>query len=163
MAVVILHVNKHEIGYYSMLLRGVGIHILGKPVSSLWIEKYKFSPTSKPQIWFNINLNIHNGCTKKKEDSKSDHSIMSLSLYYVKLKLTQGLRTGSICWKTSRFIIPIVKPTRCTNVSNLFYFRTTLCVFRTVFPSTLSSSRLYIQLSNRYCCVLASKQTAVLK
>jgi len=32
-------------------------------------------------------------------------------------------------------IISIVKPTRCTNVSNLFYFGMTLYVFRTVFPS----------------------------
>ena len=38
-----------------------------------------------------------------------------------------------------RNIIPVVKPTRCTNVSNLFYF----------------------EVSNRYCCLLASKQTAV--
>ena len=39
----------------------------------------------------------------------------------------------------------IVKPTRCTNVSNLFYFGTTLYMFRTVFPSIIRSSRLYIQ------------------
>jgi len=31
-------------------------------------------------------------------------------------------------------IIPIVKPTRYTNVSNLFYFGMTLYMFRTVFP-----------------------------
>jgi len=37
----------------------------------------------------------------------------------------------------------IVKPTRCTNVSNLFYFEMTLCMFRTVFPSIIRSSRLY--------------------
>ena len=43
-----------------------------------------------------------------------------------------------------RNIISIVKPTRCTNVSNLFYFRTTLYMFRTVFPSIIRSSRLYI-------------------
>ena len=44
-----------------------------------------------------------------------------------------------------RNIISIVKPTRCTNVSKLFYFGMTLHVFRTVFPSINSSSRLYIQ------------------
>ena len=49
--------------------------------------------------------------------------------------------------------IPVVKPTRCTSVSNLFYFRMTLYMFRTVFPSTIRSSR--------HCCRLASKQTAV--
>ena len=109
--------------------------------------------------------------------------------------------------------ISTVKPTRCTNVSNLFYFGMTLYMFRTVFPSIIVSSSLYIQqqasvkqillsacvhyrefktvhtataicqtdttvclcpssgvqdctysnshLSNRYCCLLASKQTAV--
>jgi len=44
-----------------------------------------------------------------------------------------------------RNIIPIAKPTRCTGVSNLFYFRIVLYVFRTVFPSIIRSSRLYIQ------------------
>jgi len=42
-------------------------------------------------------------------------------------------------------IISIVKPTRCTNVSNLFYFGMTLYKFWTVFPSIVRSSRLYIQ------------------
>ena len=38
-----------------------------------------------------------------------------------------------------------VNPTRCTNLSNLFYFGTTLYMFRTVFPSIIWSSKLYIQ------------------
>jgi len=42
-------------------------------------------------------------------------------------------------------IISIVKPTRCTNVSNLFYFEMTLYVFRMAFPSIIRSLRLYIQ------------------
>ena len=46
---------------------------------------------------------------------------------------------------THHSIISIVKPTRCTNVSNLFYFGMTLYMFRTVFLSIISSSRLYIQ------------------
>jgi len=38
------------------------------------------------------------------------------------------------------------KPTRCTNVSNYFIsFGMTLYMFRTVFPSIIRSSRLYIQ------------------
>jgi len=41
--------------------------------------------------------------------------------------------------------IPIVKPTTGSNVSNLFYFGMTLYMFRTVFPSIIRSSRLYIQ------------------
>jgi len=44
-----------------------------------------------------------------------------------------------------KIIIPTANPTRCTNVSNLFYFGMTLYMFRTVIPSTISSSRLYIQ------------------
>ena len=58
-------------------------------------------------------------------------------------------------------IISIVKPTRCIKVPNLFYFGMTLYMFRTVFPSIIRSSGLYIQLSDRYCYLLASKQTAV--
>jgi len=57
-----------------------------------------------------------------------------------------------------RNIISIVKPTRCTNVSNLFYFGMTLYMFRTVFLSIIRSSRLYIQ---QQAFVKQSKQTAV--
>ena len=42
-------------------------------------------------------------------------------------------------------VVPIVKPTRCTNVSNLFYFGMTLYMFQTDFPSITRSSRLYIE------------------
>ena len=42
-------------------------------------------------------------------------------------------------------IISVVKPTRWISVSNLFYFGMTLYMFRTVFPSIIRSSRLYIQ------------------
>ena len=44
-----------------------------------------------------------------------------------------------------RSVIYIVKPTRCTNVSNLFYFGMTVYMFWTVFPSIIRSSWLYIQ------------------
>jgi hypothetical protein len=47
--------------------------------------------------------------------------------------------------QTCTDIISRVKPTRCTNVSNLFYFGMTICMFRTVFPSIIRSLRLYIQ------------------
>jgi len=43
-----------------------------------------------------------------------------------------------------RNIISIVKPTRCNSVSNLFYFGMTIYMFRTVFPSIIRNSRLYI-------------------
>jgi len=61
-------------------------------------------------------------------------------------------------------IIPILKPTRCTSVSNLFYFRMTLYMFQTVFPSIIGSSRLYIQQQayvKQILRVPARKQTAV--
>ena len=54
-------------------------------------------------------------------------------------------------------ILSLLKPTRCTNVLNLFYFGMTLDVFRTVLPYIIRSSRLYIQQPNRYRCLLASR------
>ena len=39
----------------------------------------------------------------------------------------------------------IVKPTRCTSFSNLFYFVVALYMFRTVFPSIIRSLRLCVQ------------------
>jgi len=71
------------------------------------------------------------------------------------------LQRRTLLCKLYSTVISIVKPTRCTGVSNLFYFEMTLYMFRMVFTSIIRSSRLYIQLSNRYCCLLASKQTAV--
>ena len=44
-----------------------------------------------------------------------------------------------------RNITSIVKPTGCTNGSNLFYFGMTPNMFRVVFTSIIKSSRLYIQ------------------
>ena len=41
-----------------------------------------------------------------------------------------------------RVFTSTVKPTRCTTVSNLFYFGMTLYMFRTVFPSIIRSSRI---------------------
>jgi len=46
-------------------------------------------------------------------------------------------------------------------VSQIYFIGVTLYMFRTVFPSIISSSRLYIQQPNRYCRLLASKQSAV--
>jgi len=50
-----------------------------------------------------------------------------------------------VCRTVHRNTISIVKPTRCTNISYLFYFGTKLNMFRTVFPSIIRSLRLYIQ------------------
>jgi len=49
------------------------------------------------------------------------------------------------CRKRPYYLISVVKPTRCTNVSNIFYFGMTLYMFRTVFPSIIRGSRLYVQ------------------
>jgi len=60
--------------------------------------------------------------------------------------------------------ISIVKPTRCTSFSNLFYFVVALYVFRTGFSSIIRSLRLYIQHASGICqtesadCLLASSQ-----
>jgi len=55
--------------------------------------------------------------------------------------------------------VSIVKPTGCTNVSNLFYLGMTLYMFLTVFPSIISSSRLYIQQqTDTAVCLLAHRQ-----
>ena len=61
-----------------------------------------------------------------------------------------GIKCGEflgfdVLWVVHRNIISIVKPTRCTDVLNSFYFGMTLYMFRTVFPSIIRSSRLYIQ------------------
>ena len=64
----------------------------------------------------------------------------------------------------NRNSVSIVKPTRCTNVSNLLYFAMTLYMFRAIFPSIISSSRLYIQQQTfvkQIVLSACSKQTAV--
>ena len=70
-------------------------------------------------------------------------------------RIVWGVKPCAVMLKINAHGISIIKPTRFTNVSNLLYFGMTLYMFRTVFPSITSSSRLYIQLSNRYCCLLA--------
>ena len=60
--------------------------------------------------------------------------------------------TSVVIYYTS-VVISIAKQTRYNNVSNLFYFGMTLYMFRTVFQSNTSSSRLYTAV-----CLLASRQ-----
>jgi len=59
--------------------------------------------------------------------------------------LTRNIHIFDVHRAVHRNIISIVKPTRCTNVSNLFYFGMTLYMFRTVCLTIIRSSRLYIQ------------------
>jgi len=114
--------------------------------------------------------------------SKNHHSARTIPrcAYTIagSLKKKQGLRQNMDVNHRLNFdvhrvvhpnIISIVKPTRYANVSNLFYFGMTLYVFRTVFPSIIRSSRLYIRGTATRICqtdtavlqVPASKQTAV--
>jgi len=57
----------------------------------------------------------------------------------------QTLYETMLFLRSIQSVTSIVKPTRCTNVLNLFYFGMTLYVFRAVFLSIIRSPRLYIQ------------------
>ena len=61
-----------------------------------------------------------------------------------------------------RKIISIIKPTRCTSVSNLFYFGMTLYMFQAVFPSIIRISTVHIATgisqTDTAVCWLASRQ-----
>jgi len=74
-------------------------------------------------------------------------NILSHVIHYRHVSTTVAyiIRITDIHSTVHRNIISILKPTRCTNVLNLFYFGMTLYMFRAVFPSIVRSSRLYIQ------------------
>ena len=61
-----------------------------------------------------------------------------------------------------RDIISIVKPNRCTNVSNVFFILEwhSTCFWRSSWPSSGFQDCTYSNrhVSNRYCCPLASRQ-----
>jgi len=86
-------------------------------------------------------------------DNQLENFVSSVFLSWVRKKKTWIV--FDVHRAVPRNVISIVKPTRCTTVSNLFYFGMTLYTFRTVFPSIIRSSRLYIQQPNRYCCLQA--------
>ena len=117
--------------------------------------------------------------------ARNCHAYTTLKLIVLCTNAQINFHSPNMCREK---IISIVKPTRCTNVSNLFYFGMTLYMFWTVFLSIIKSSWLYIQqqafvkqilvpassgvqdctysnrhLSNRYGCPLASKQQAFVK
>jgi len=62
-----------------------------------------------------------------------------------------------------RNIISIVKPTRCTSVSNFILEWYSTCFGRSFLPSSGVQDCTYSNshLSNRYCCLLANKQSEV--
>ena len=61
-----------------------------------------------------------------------------------KMQLCLGSVKCAVHRAVHRNVMSTVKPTRCSNVSNLFYFGMALYMFRTVFPSIIRSSRLYV-------------------
>ena len=68
-------------------------------------------------------------------------------LYLYVITLRDGKhQIDRLNWYAMAEDISIVKPTRSTNVSNLFYFGVALYMFQTGFPSIIRCSRLY---SNR--------------
>jgi hypothetical protein len=60
-----------------------------------------------------------------------------------------------IIFHTRNICNSIVKPTRRTSFSNLFYFGITLYMFQMVFQSIIRSSRLYVQQNRYWTCLLA--------
>ena len=70
------------------------------------------------------------------------HVSDDLSVHHKEFK-TVHTATG-IC-QTGTATCLLVKPTRCTSFSILFYFGITIYMFWTIFPSIIRSSRLYIQ------------------
>ena len=68
------------------------------------------------------------------------------------IEIRRNLSLYNFCIKTNKLH-------QC--IKFILFFGMTLYTFRVVFPSIISSSRLYIQLSNRYCWLLACKQIAV--
>ena len=71
--------------------------------------------------------------------------LYSLSLKCLCIRKTAQYMNFVIHMAVHRNIISVVKPTRCTSVSNLFYFGMTLYMFRTVFQSIIKNSGLCIQ------------------
>ena len=80
-------------------------------------------------------------------------------IVYKKLQIAS--QSSCVAWKYAANI-STVKPTRRTNISNLFYFGMT-CFGRSFRPSSAVQDCTYSNrhLSDRYCCLFASKQTAI--
>ena len=72
--------------------------------------------------------------------------VQKKSLLSIHLRMTKNMQTFCVSLVQFFFsVISVVKPTRCSNVSYLVYFGMTLYMFRTVFLSIASTSRLYLQ------------------
>ena len=110
-------------------------------------------------FYFVITLHVSDGLSVHHQELLSVHTAtgicqtdtaVCLLAYIRQILLTLCLQAdSSICLTNA-----------CCCMYSL-YFGKTLYMFRTVFPSIIRSTRLYIQQPNRYCCLLASKHTAV--
>ena len=112
------------------------------------------APLIPPQLLFMIHFNTTIPSMPWTQKAHFPHGPWTKLSYAISFDVHRAVRCN---------IISIVKATRCTNVSNLFYFGMTLNVFRTVFPSIIRSLRLYIQQQAyvKQILLTASKQTAV--
>ena len=94
---------------------------------------------------------FHAGGRADGQEDRRDKAISSFSQLCERAVQTRDMQRAydvtvfDVQRAVHRNVISIVKPTRFTKVSNLFHFGMTLYMFRTVFPSIIRSSRLYIQ------------------
>ena len=94
---------------------------------------------------------VSDGLSVHHQESKTTYSIRYMSYRFCGCLLT-GTKWGNrwlvierdVYYKYFEFF-PIVKTNQICNISNLFYFGTTLYMFRTVSPSIIRNLRLYIQ------------------
>jgi len=100
------------------------------------------APMSQIYLFWNHTLQVSNGFSVHRQEFKTVHTTTNLFI----------LKSHSTCF--GRAFRPSSGVQNCTYSNKFIYFGITLYMFRTVFPSIVRSSKLY-------CCLLASKQTAV--
>jgi len=121
---------------------------------AITVRDYKIVADVTNDVW---HMSLDMSLSRANWNNMKDFGIKCLTRY--KGRKVYGLYHW-INWRFQfrvGYWITIVKPTRCTNVSNLFYFGMTLYMFQTVFPSIIRSSSLYIQQeASAVCTVLLS-------
>ena len=161
------------------VLFSLGIHIIKLLIAQFSSSLFYLYPSRHQYISENslpeelqpllfLNYERERPCSIAMQNKSWSRLFASLCFEIANLRTKSTHKTNLTCtgtytlqmYKISSYI-SIVKPTRCTNVSNLFYYVMTHYMFRTVFPSIIFSSRLYTQQPKRWFCLLASKQTTV--